>query len=1210
MPSFQLPGQGGGGGGTFDFSVNAGGSNPFQNANGASATPPPSFGMNQQQQQNGGGGMFGNSSASFGANFGSNTQSNGFNFGGGSSSNTNGNNTPSFGGFGQSTQTQGQQNGATPSSNTPSFSFGQTNGNTNSAFQFGQSQPQAQSTQATSFGSVGQTPQVNGDKPAANPFGGFGQSTQQQDKPATPSFGFGQSAQQTADTPSTPSLGLFGQSNAQQQSANTADKAPLFGAAKQQTEQPPKPSTGSLFTFNSSNQSIGNKSTPEPASKPSEAPKAPSSNLFGASQTTSTGLFGATPPPREASSTPKASESIFSAQSKPKLGGNLFTSDMAEGKKPEAPAPNFGQPPQSQPQNNPSTEQTPKPNNIFGGFGQSQANNGQDTPKPSSNLFNTSTFGQTPAQPSTATKSLFAQSHQDTSMVSPGNTPQKTSLFAPAATHQPTASSEQAASKEAPAAGRSLFDRITRDSDTPAAEQVESPKTTEQATAKPPLSFGGQAAAPTPAQKPLFAPSTSGQQASATSNIFGAPHENAKAPSASSIPSVANSQGALQITKASHAAVSTPKATIPESEKSTLKVLNEGLAKHLSQQDPQADWTPIMEYYLRQAALIRRKPAPDLAALSALPAIASNTSQDVSSTDTTASHKPASTNIFGASAAATPKAQNLLQGTFPKDAQQTPKPSFLQPPSTAPVNRKRSAEDEAEKPPSTEKRARPSDSIEYPKLPGNASDVSKLFYNALENKGSDTAEKSSAPSGFKPPTAQPSATGSSFTSSSSGFKPTGSGFTPSMPSSGSDNFLAAFGKKASEQQEKDRKKRKDEDYDSDEETEEQWAERDRKEQEAKAAKALEAAKTSSGFVFKATPATPTTAEKQASQAAPKNLGQNAESGQGKSLFDRISKPVGTDSEQPSLFSAATSAPKSSSTNMFGSSGGAATFSSGSSLFGHLSKPTSQDASKAADSPEKGADVEKQTQGTGDKSWNPNTPIKFGAGASKENASTTPAAPPPSFGNLFGPKTQAPSSNGPALLNVPGAKPAMGFAFGAQPASASGSRATTPGVTTDGEGTGASTAGEGDNEPSDNPPAEEAQVEDMTGLSAEEMKDETLLCSVAKSKSSKWDDKKDDEGGMGKTWVDRGRGPLYLLKNNDTGKVRILQKVPPYGAAKMNFPLLKGGGYKIEGKTGKQVTGSFYDHLAEKPGLGKFLIAVGKKEDAEEIVRVLTENVPE
>lgn len=430
-----------------------------------------------------------------------------------------------------------------------------------------------------------------------------------------------------------------------------------------------------------------------------------------------------------------------------------------------------------------------------------------------------------------------------------------------------------------------------------------------------------------------------------------------------------------------------------------------------------------------------------------------------------------------------------------------------------------------------------------------------------------------------------------------------------MPSSGSNNFLAAFGKKASEQQEKDRKKRKDEDYDSEEETEEQWAERDRKAQEAKRLRALEDAKAGSGFVFKPTSKPAEQAEEKdapkASAESQKDSGADkpAESAQGKSLFDRISMPAATAStETPSLFSSQMAGSKTPTSNIFGSSATPAKFSTGSSLFGHLSKPAAQDDAG------KGESVEKQTQGSGDNTWKPSTPIKFGTTGNAETTSTTPAAAPPSFGNLFGTKTQASSSNG--LLNVPSAKPALGFNFGTQPSSAGGSRATTPGVTTDGEGTGVSTAGDADNEPSDNPPAHEAQVEDMTGLSAEETKDETLLFSVAMSKASKWDEKKTDDGGLAHGWVDKGKGPLYLLRNDASGKVRVLLKVPPYGAAKMNFPPLKGGGYEVQGKTGKQVTGTFYDHMSEKPGLGKWLIAVGKKEDAEEVGRILRENMPE
>ena len=128
---------------------------------------------------------------------------------------------------------------------------------------------------------------------------------------------------------------------------------------------------------------------------------------------------------------------------------------------------------------------------------------------------------------------------------------------------------------------------------------------------------------------------------------------------------------------------------------------------------------------------------------------------------------------------------------------------------------------------------------------------------------------------------------------------------------------------------------------------------------------------------------------------------------------------------------------------------------------------------------------------------------------------------------------------------------------------------------------------------------------MTGLSPEELKNETLLYTVARSKGQKWDEKKDDAGDMTKGWADKGKGPLYILKNNESGKVKVLQKIPPLGAVKMNFAVLKQT-YEVVGKTEKQVSCTFWDHMCEKPGLGKWLISVGKKEDAVEIARILTE----
>lgn len=919
MASFQIPQSGGDGGGSaFNFSMNSGPStNPFQNANGATPTPPPTFGANpQSNQQNGGGGMFGNNNTSFGSTFGSNAstqpQSNGFSFG--AQNNTNGNSN-SFA-FGSSNQNQPQQNGATPNSNTSSFTgFGQANGNASKPFQFGNSQQQTQSTQGTSFGSFGPNEHSNGDKPAPS-LGGFGQSNQQQngDKPATP-FTFGAGTQANAEKPATPSFGGFGQNSTTQAQTN-GEKSSIFGTT-QQPQQTPQSNAGSLFTFNSQNQGIGNKKpTPEPSAQSSETPKAPMGGLFGAQPSSGKGLFGATPPPQESSGAVKPGDSIFSAQSKPKLGGNLFTSDMAEGKRPESPAPTFGQSAQQKPATT-DPDQTPKPNNnIFGGLSQSQANAVQDTPKPSSNLFSASSFGRTPAQPATASKNMFNQSVQDTSMHTPGGTPQKSSLFTPAASQQNAPPAERASASETSAPSGSLFDRIKAGNETPATAQKDTEQfRPEQPATTPAASFGGTSGAPSTAQKPLFSSSTNlfntpAPQPKASSDLFGKPADQAalsatpKAPSISAkAPATQPSASSQPARAASSQRASTTADVIPDNEKGTFKVLNEGLMAHLGTQDPTADWTTIMEYYLQQAAIVRHKPPPDLKALSAAPPSTATTAQSMErsvapsaartseenalskkapafgQSQPAASSESASSNMFGSSFAATPKAPASFQRNMSSDAQQTPKPSLFQPPATAPVNRKRSADEDAERPPATEKRARAAESTAYPKLPDNASDVSKAFYSALENKsagaslfspktngvtsesaakddaGKDKAHQAPAPAGvqvmgsgsggFTPSGSGFTPSTSGFKPSTSGFKPSTSGFTPSMPSGGASNFMAAFGKRANEQQEADRKKRKAEDYDSDEETEEQWAERDKKAQEEKRAKVMEDAKASS-----------------------------------------------------------------------------------------------------------------------------------------------------------------------------------------------------------------------------------------------------------------------------------------------------------------------------------------------------------------------------
>ena len=1199
MPSFQPPQTGGSGFGGFNFTAGSESSNPFaQQQNG---TPPPT--TNPFGQQNG------NAGSSFGSTFGSanQPQQNGFNPPASSlfSNQTNNNAaTPSFG-FGQSNQTtQPQQNGVTPSTATTSSfpSFGkQNNDNPFKNFPTSQQTQETQSTPSTSFGGFG-TQQTNGENPPATPkFGGFGQQSQHPN----------------------------------------GQKTSLFSTST----DTPKTTTGSVFSsFGQQQQNGGN--------KPEETPKTTTGSIFSGQQQNSTakGLFGSTPPPERAS-TPGGGSVLTGLDSAraSTISQGMFT----QNKSGETPKPSsagnlfsFGQQSQQNGEETPKASSTlfsgSQPNgvksNMFGGTSTSQSE--QQTPaKQTTGSIFSGAFGGQQQQGSTTPKFSFGQSQnqqqQDTSMTTPGNTPQKPANMFAQANAQPAASSateesNTSAPSETPMGqGKSSFDRISRDEPPATAQKTltpakslfnmpaPSPATTNKENEAPSTSQGKSLfervwrdePPPTAQKQPSFAPSN---------NLFNKPAETA-APSAApwlSHTSPLSAPPSTQVTpptpqppataKKASAKTTTMSETISESERNTFKVLNEGLSKHLATQDPNVDWTTIMEYYLQQAANIRKKPepkfdAPAPAASVPAPAPASTASapaaasanegsamtgkslfmpQGSSSTSQApngfSSGATNSTNLF--SSASTPKAPtsnststNMFAAANSQQQVQTPKqPSSFQsnnsqPPATAPVSKKRRGpfeedDDDADRQPATEKRARVNEPISYPKLPDNASETAKLFQAALDkptdaSKDKD-ADAASATAGFKPHSSgsggpapsdgfKPLSSGSGGLMPLGGFKlsssstPSGAATTPSgmptfsAPTAGSGGFLASFGKKANEEEEKEKKKRKLEDYESDEETEEDWAKRDKEEQEAKRQKILEEGKKAGGFVF--------------------NAG-------GEKAGDS------------------------------------------SNIFGNLSKSSASVEDKDKAEPEK-------EQGPGDNTWNVNTPIKFGGSSTSGTDSTTPAAPPPVFGNLFGSSGQTPatsSSSTTGHLNVPAAKPAIGFNFGVQPTSLATSRATTPGATTDGEG--ASTAGEGEDEEALAP--SDQQVEDQTGVQ-KELEHEDLLFTLPSAKGMKHGDKKSPNSGeITQGWVDKALGPLYILKNKETGKTRVLLKIPPMGHPGMNFEPIKNLEYKVvQGKKTWYVQGPFMDRLAnkEEAKLSRWLVDVETQENAEEVVGILMEN---
>ncbi|KAI7115307.1 hypothetical protein KC343_g18659, partial [Hortaea werneckii] len=248
----------------------------------------------------------------------------------------------------------------------------------------------------------------------------------------------------------------------------------------------------------------------------------------------------------------------------------------------------------------------------------------------------------------------------------------------------------------------------------------------------------------------------------------------------------------------------------------------------------------------------------------------------------------------------------------------------------------------------------------------------------------------------------------------------------------------------------------------------------------------------------------------------------------------------------------------------------------------------------------------ESQGTGDNTWKPSTPIKFGAPTGQE--STTPAAAPPKnpFAGLFG-SNPTPQSKGPGSESGKLAPPSVGFNFGApKSASTDASRTTTPGATTDGEASGAGEQADG--EPSDE--QKDEQQEDMSKLTESEKEGHDVLLELPIAKGSKFDDKKNDNGSMVKGWVDKGKGPLYILKNQETGKTRVLLKVGPMGRIAMNFAAKPE--FKYTNEAGKKTVGaSFIDHMDPKQGASgvpsMWMISVGQAENAAKIASLLEEH---
>ena len=1143
----QQPSQAFGGNGSFTFGQQSSEGNGMDRIESTSSPAPAAaftFGQSQPQQQ---------------------SSSNGF---GQQSSNQ-------FGGFGQQ---NAAPNGGTQS--TPSFAFGQQtqNGDTGSAPSnafggFGQ-QTQTNKPTSTAFGGFGAQSQSSSPAPT-NPFAGFN-AQPQQNGTSTPSNSFTFGAQPSNSQPATNgsttgSFGGFGASQPAQQPAQTSSlfapqpsteqKSPspfqggssLFskpteapkadGWSSFKSASPAAPTNGDApgtsvlsgwqkeqtskptFSFSQSQMTTddGDDDAMLSPEKPTQAQQAPStfsstSNLFGASKPAASvggDLFSRTSKPAETASSNTEQPTDNSAT--PKVsGGDLFSRMSFPNKAADQAV---------------SATPAPKASNPFAGFSVAPP-----ATAPAKNLFTgaSSAFAvpatPTPAADKAPESATPAPAFSTTSLfgASTSNTPATNSLFTPKPATQ-TEPETPATAKPTPSFANSMFGSSTPK---PAAEtQSEAPATIKAAPASTNSLFSSNT--PKPSASSLFAPAATQQTPSTTPR----PPQ-----------SFAPSQAASAVTAAN---------TFDSTNASPLRQLNEGLQQRLAKADPDTDFTQILKYYIKKADAIRRKnnksgsePEPPVSQTpkAAPPAnVFERRSGETNGVDLTKSlfaPRPAD--------AQTPK-PNATNGLFGRVPATEPKRSAFQQEHAA----KRSIEDHDDTVPHTDKRRKSKETVEYPKLPANASNTAKLFEAALDKPAESGAAAKSlfAPKpaveatptstfgGFKPSTsslftpakAAPVANGS--TGSNSLFAPKAAvdaekekpkaagGFMPTFaaPPAGGSSFLSSFGQNASKEQDSALKKAMDEDYDSDEDDPVEWKKKYEEKQAAKRKAIEEAAKSGGGFSMKGfAPSTTSSEQKKPESAAPEAPKEDNTWKQGTPI------KFGADASTP--VAPLTAPPKGS--GMFGSNMG------GSSLFAKTGSQTPQ--------PSSGSSLFSQTKPTQTNGSN-----LFSFGKTTESSSTFASTPKP-------------------------AEPA-------QPTTSENNNGD---------------AAEGDEEA-----ANEPQVEDAAALQPAEKEESDVLYHIEKAKSYKHETKPNAEK---PEWVYKALGPVWLLRNKSTGKTRVLQKVAPLGKAGMNFSVLNSANMYVQ--QGKKVTACFVDHLNEKEPKkpSQWFVQCGKEEDAKELARLFKE----
>ncbi|KAI4607776.1 hypothetical protein J4E80_009517 [Alternaria sp. BMP 0032] len=1216
------------------FNFTAGGANPFATANSGPATngstPAPAFGgssmfgNNDQAQSNPFGGLGQNnttSAASSGGMFGTTSSApTGGMFGSSSAAPTGGmfgtsSAAPSSGGmFGTSTAASSGGMFGTSSAATSGGMFGTSSAAPGGMFGTTSGAPNATSTAAPAstpftFGAATTTASNTASTPATSGiFSGFGNSTQST-APSQPStfggFGAGAQKEDASKQAAAPQNNMFGGFGPNAQKPEGTSETPkqnnFFGGLGTSAQGTPNATAtapaSNLFNFGANAQKSD-----------STTSSAPPTNLFGSAP--SSNPFANLPTAENTSSGTAAPTNLFSSLKKPEESGSSLSADTPKSN-PFAALP--------KPADTPTTTGSSSGFSIFGANKDAGAATVKAPEAPKSSLFQPFSTPQpaktadveksqggmfTAAQPKTSS-GLFSQTFQ------PENN-NSSNLFKKPQSSFPSASTSASETPKAAPEASNPFASLPKPS-----------------TDRPNLfSASKEPSQPSPAPATSIFNSTTSESRGESQAPEMPKVPKVHVPKDWAVPGAVRAQSSDGLLKQ----ISDLTAQ--------LQMLNEKYRQQLSNLPPTADWSSVSLWHYQHAVDIKKK----IDNVKKQRAAGRGITGNESSLSTKRKVNDDSHEVRDPSPSKRARATEASAGPTPQLSASTPK---LSAPATATSNMFAKAIGNK------------------PSTPAPASSTSLFAPKTAEKSTTEPSQPAASTPGFGFKPSVPTTNGAETSAASSGFKPSfgasststsgSAGFKPNFGSAPAGGFMAQFTKTAKTYEElaaERKRKAMDEDYDSDDETKEEWSARYDKAEAERLAKEKEIA-ASTKFVIPgssgstspkenpftgllkpksgvSTPKAPSPAPSTGSQSV-----FNASTSQASSpnIFGHLSGPSSSnqeesdddDQQQDNAGSAEPPSPPKRSVdasetesedtqqhNQQESSSKGSLFSritrdndseaekensGASSLFGQ-SNGTTTPSNKPFQFFDFGAASKTAPPKTdtfaGDQTFKVGTPIKFGGAPATEKKdtapkfnfqpatpgagefSTTPAKPPPS--SIF---NFAPSTGGSSLFAPSGGNSVTSSVFS--------SRANTP--LSEAGDTSAASAAEDDEEG-----GKQEQI-DLTKLTEDELNTYDIVFHTEVVLA------KHQEGEKG--WTNIAKGPLWILKDKQTGKCSVRVRIPS-GATPVNYQILPALPATVTGGSKKMVMAT---KPAKEGGLQSVLYAVKTPEIAQELAAKYTECVP-